>query len=83
MPFWDNWTDNIDAIQSEWNDFKWDFIIANWKKISYPLTKYKPYDINILTSKYKWVDKIEQARLLQEYKDYNINYFTKLLWKID
>ena len=68
--FWDNKSEIIDSIMCD-IDYSWDTIIANWKKVVYPLTKYKPYDINKLSTKYKGVDKTEQARLLKEYKDYN------------
>jgi hypothetical protein len=76
--FWDNQSENIDSIMCDL-PYDWEIIVANWEKISYPLTKYKPYWVNKRTANYKTATKAEQTRLLQEYKDYNINYFTNLL----
>lgn len=92
IAFYDRWTSNIDVIQSELNHSGW-FIVANWKGIEVDWKiKYIPYNREIARRKYwvelnrlkqKWL--LEELRklkeeIIEEIKEYNINYFKNLIW---
>jgi hypothetical protein len=79
IAFFDRKTEEIYPIMINYTYNK-NYILANWKIVKLPITRYKPLARNDVYIKYK--NNIAQKSEIEKCKQYNINYFNNLLkWK--